>query len=114
MTTAEVMKTIGWTTCRLSDELYLDLMRVRNCKGTRKYEVEARQLIYKIPVYKPAPLFIISLADLNDKIKFELSSLDSEPLNEVIKESVSRIFENIDERYFLLSVKKLLKWELSR
>ena len=68
--------------------------------------------MYKIPVCRPIPTFIINLADLADRVKVELCGLDPESLNDVMKESICQIFENIDERYFLLNVKKLLKWEL--
>lgn len=102
-----------WTTNKLEQELYLDLMKVRNDENHRKYQQQAKDLMYKIPVYKPIPNFIVSLADLSDRVKVELSSLDSKSLNDVMKEGIGKIFENIDERYFLLSVKKLLKWELS-
>ena len=102
-----------WTTNKLEQELYLDLMKVRNDENHRKYEQQAKDLMYKIPVYRPIPIFTVSLTDLNDRIKTELRSLDSKSLNDVMKEGIGKIFENIDERYFLLSVKKLLKWELS-
>ena len=101
-----------WTTNKLEQELYIDLMKVRNGEMERKYEEQAKQLIHKIPVYRPIPSFIVSLADLSDRVKVELSGLDPKSLNDVIKEGIGKIFENIDECYFLLNVKKLLKWEL--
>jgi hypothetical protein len=101
-----------WTTNKLEQELYLDLMKVRNGEMERKYEEQAKQLIHKIPVFRPIPSFIVSLADLSDRVKVELRGLDPKSLNDVIKEGIGKIFENIDERYFLLNVKKLLKWEL--
>jgi hypothetical protein len=101
-----------WTTNKLEQELYLDLMKVRNGEMERKYEEQAKQHIHKIPVYRPIPSFIVSLADLSDRVKVELRGLDPESLNDVMKDGIGKIFENIDERYFLLNVKKLLKWEL--
>jgi hypothetical protein len=108
------MMTVGvevWTLDKLKQEVYLDL-KIRSGQIERKYEDQAKDLIHKIPVYKPIPNFIVNLADVSDRVKIELSSLDSKPLNDVMKEAIGRIFENIDERYFLLNVKKLLKWEL--
>jgi hypothetical protein len=107
-----VVLDIPWTTKKLEQELYLDLMKVRNGENHRKYEGQAKHLMYKIPVYKPVPSFIINLGDLSNKVKVELRSLDAKSLNYVMKEAVCRVFENIDECYFLLNVKKLLKWEL--
>jgi len=101
-----------WTTNKLEQELYLDLMKVRNGEMGRKYEEQARQLVHKIPVYRPIPSFIVSLADLSDRVKSELRDIDPKSLNDVMKEGIGKIFENIDERYFLLNVKKLLKWVL--
>jgi hypothetical protein len=101
-----------WTTNKLEQELYIDLMKVCNDENHRKYEQQAKDLLYKIPVYRPIPIFTVSLADLSDRVKLELRGLEPKSLNDVMKEGIGRIFENIDERYFLLNVKKLLKWEL--
>ena len=100
-----------WTTNRLIEELYLNMMSVR--KDTiRKYQEQAENLIYRIPVYKPIPYFYVELGDLSYKIKKELHALNDKALDNVMKEAIGKIFENIDEPYFLLSVKKLLKWEI--
>jgi hypothetical protein len=78
----------------------------------RKYQEQAENLIYRIPVYRPTPSFFVELHDLSYKVKQELHSLDDKTLDRVMKEAIARIFENINERYFLLSVKKLLRWEI--
>jgi len=102
---------VEWTTEKLIDELYLHLMSVR--KGpVRKYQEQAENLMYRIPVYKPTPTFYVELADLSYKIKQELHGLNDKALNKVMKEAIARIFKNIDERYFLLSAKRLLRWEI--
>lgn len=103
----------AWTSSKLEEELYLDLMKIRSGEMQRKYESQAKDLIHKIPVYRPVPNFVVNLTDLSYRVKAELRSLDSKSLNDVMNSGIARIFENIDERYFLLSVKKLLKWELS-
>ena len=101
----------AWNTNRLIDELYLNLMSIR--KGlVRKYQEQAENLIYRIPVYRPTPSFFVELHDLSYKVKQELHSLDDKILDRVMKEAIASIFENINERYFLLSVKKLLRWEI--
>jgi hypothetical protein len=102
----------NWTTERLIDELYLNLMSVRRDKVARIYQEQAENLIYRIPVYKPTPYFIVELSHLSYKVKKELHTLNDKALDKVMKEAISRIFEMINERYFLLSVKKLLKWEI--
>jgi hypothetical protein len=96
-----------YTIERTVDELYLCLMRVSN----NRYEKQARDLIYKIPVHKPTPFFDIKISDLNQRVKKELDDRWNYKceIDYILKESVDRIFKNIDERYFLLSVKRLLK-----
>ncbi len=101
----------AWTTNRLTEELYLHLMSIR--KGfCRKYQQQAENLIYRIPIHKPTPTFYVEFHDLSYKVKQELHGLDKKTLDKVMKEAIGRIFETINERYFLLSVKKLLRWEI--
>jgi hypothetical protein len=92
------------------DELYVCLMKQRPCY----YERQASDLIYKIPIYNPAPIFEIKISDLNDQVKKELDdrwNYKSE-VDYILKEAVGRVFANLNERYFLLSVKRLLKVRL--
>jgi hypothetical protein len=87
-------------------------MNVRKDKGVRKYYEQAENLIYRIPTHKPIPSFFIELDDLSYKVKLELHNLEDKALNKVMREAIGKIFETVDERYFLLSVKKLLRWEI--
>ncbi|MGA7900927.1 MAG: hypothetical protein WCA39_18940 [Nitrososphaeraceae archaeon] len=108
-----------WTTGRLIDELFLELDSIKEIdeKGglsKRKYQELAKWLIYRIPLHKPVPLFIINLSDLSARVKDELVDLNDEALDNVIIEAISRIFESIDERYFRLSVRRFLKWKISK
>ena len=58
-------------------------------------------------VYRPAPPFIINLFDLSTRIKEDLADLDDETMDYVLKESICRIFEGVDQRYFKLSVRRI-------
>lgn len=100
-----------WTQECLIDELYLCLMKQRS---SCYYDKQAYDLMYRIPVYKPTPVFEIKISDLNVQVKKELDDRweYKKELDYILKEAVSRIFKNIDERYFLLSVKRLLKVRL--
>jgi hypothetical protein len=90
---------------RLVDELFLHLIRTH-------FE-QARDLIYKIPVYDPTPIFLVHLSGiLDDKIKHELANLDDSTREQVLNDSIGHIFESIDEHYYNLSVRKLLRWEI--
>ena len=102
-----------WSTCRITDELNMCLIKVIELDGcTRKYEKLADFLLYRIPAYRPLPYFIISLSDLDVKLKQELTRLDKKSLNYVTREAVGRIFEGLDHRsrdYYLSRVRNLLK-----
>ena len=92
------------------EELYLYLMKQRSCC----YEKQARYLLYRIPIHKPTPTFRIKISDLNEQVRKELDARwnHKTEIDYILKEAVGRIFVNIDERYFLLSVKRLLQVEL--
>jgi hypothetical protein len=103
-----------WTTQKLVDELFLCLIDIRDSinKDLRKYEDQAEYLIYRIPIYRPTPSFLISKKDLTNRLIQELESLDQNSKKNVTKEAVDRIFEGINKRYYLLSVRNLLNVEL--
>ena len=109
----------AWSTERLIDELFLELDNVKEIDEKsgltkRKYEEQAKWLMHRIPVYRPAPPFIINLSDLPTRIKEELADLDNKTLDYVMKESIGRIFEGIDQCYFRLSVRRFLQWEIGK
>jgi hypothetical protein len=92
------------------DDLYLCLMKQKSSY----YERQASDLIFKIPVYKPAPIFEIRISDLNEEVKNELDDRWNykREIDYILKEAVGKIFANLNEQYFLLSVKRLLKVKL--
>jgi hypothetical protein len=99
-----------YTIERTVDELYLSLMKVDG----NHYEKQASDLMYRIPVHKPTPVFEIKISDLNKQVKKELDDRwdNRKIIDYILKEAVGRIFKNIDERYFLLSAKRLLQVRL--
>jgi hypothetical protein len=113
-----INKSDGITYSRLIDELFLLFIRTQHQdrnKGElkRSYLEQAKDLIYKIPVYNPPPVFQIHLSDiLDEKIKHDLAELDDPQLDDVMRDSIGRIFETIDERYYNLSVRNLLRWKI--
>jgi hypothetical protein len=76
----------------------------------RLYEEQARYKMYRIPVFRPPPVFVIYLKHLNNRVKQELSGLDWETKDFVMREAIGRVFEQVDGPFFLLSVKSLLQW----
>jgi hypothetical protein len=78
----------------------------------RLYEVQARYKMYRTQVFRL--VFVVYLKHLDDKLKRELANLDRESRDYVVTGAVGRIFEQVDKRYFLLSVKPLLKWRFEQ
>jgi hypothetical protein len=90
------------------DELALCLMKIHH------YEKQANELMYRIPIYRPTPFFEIKISDLNEQVKKELDDRwdYKKEIDYIVKEAVGRIFSNINEAYFFLSVKRLLRVRL--
>ena len=95
-----------WSLEKLIDELSYELMC---CRG---YYDQARSLVYLIPVTNPPRPFKIRLSELSERSRGELHRCTKRGLTYVLKESVGRVFENVDHRYFHQSVKRKLVVEL--
>lgn len=78
----------------------------------RPYYDQAIELIYQIPIYRPRPSFKVYLKHLSDKLKQQLQGYDKRSLVYILKQSVGRIFEDIDSSYYHNSVTALLEVEL--
>ena len=96
-----------WTIAHLTDELFLQLAKTKeiiNYNGkqvsTYKYYNQALRMWKWIPISKPKAKFIINISDLIPRIFCELKSLDKHTAQYVLKESVKRIFENIDFKFY--------------
>src|SRR5215475_12810671 len=85
------------------DQLYLCLMKAES----NRYQLQAWNLMRKIPPYQPRPFFDIKIPDLSEEVVKELNERWNykDAIDYVLKEAVSRKFQNINEDYFLLSVK---------
>ena len=111
-----------WTTECLVDELTLRLAQVTDKiaknKGeiitVKKYYHQAESLMRLIPIARPPPVFIIFIFDLTPKLRNEIESIRDSPITRqyVLTQSVGRIFENLDFRYFHLSVARNLRVKL--
>jgi hypothetical protein len=124
----------GWTLSYIIDEMCFQLIDVKLtfCMLTdldkearmedlrnlgrgvlrRLYEEQARYKIYRIPVFRPPPVFVVHLKHLDDRLKKELATLDKNSRDFVMKEAIGRICEQVDKRFYLLNAKPLLKWRL--
>lgn len=77
----------------------------------RPYYDQAKELIYRIPVYRPRPTFKVYLNHLSDKLKQQLQGYDKQSLVYILKQSVGRIFEGVNSGYYHNSVASLLEVE---
>lgn len=130
-----------WTAQKIRDELVLDLSNIVGGKAVYnpalypngvseeiqekyrqgidypfKYRDQARKLLYRIPVYRPTPRFIIYRSDLDRKVKGQLRELKASYTNkeyqDIISSAVDRIFQSINYSYFHLSIAGLVKWRI--
>jgi hypothetical protein len=122
---------VEWTTWRLIDEVFFSLMSVRaqfcminatddftRNRGQevlrRSYEEQARYKMYRMVIYRPPPIFVIHLKDLDERVKRELGKRDKDSRDFILKQVAEKIFEQIDSRYFQLSAKQYLKVRLEK
>ena len=112
-----------WTTECLVDELTLRLAQVKEqiekhngeIITLRKYYHQAKRLMGLIPIARPPPIFIIFYLDLTPKLRNEIESIRDSPivLRYILNQAVGRIFENLDFRYYHLSLARNLRVKLS-
>jgi hypothetical protein len=96
-----------WTIAHLTDELFLQLAKTKviiiyNGKkiSLYKYYHQALRMWKWIAISKPKAKFIVNISNLTPRIYCELKSLDKYTAQYVLKESVKRIFENIDFKFY--------------
>jgi hypothetical protein len=80
----------------------------------RKYVEQAKYKLYRMSLFKPAPDFVVSLRDLDNRVKEELLKEDEITRKLILREAVERIYELVDSRNYLLSAKAHLKVRLEK
>jgi hypothetical protein len=124
----EIASCGAWSLAAIIDELFASMMDVKipfcmlvGSKDSRLedprvlrriYEEQARYKMYRVPIFRPSPVFVVHLKHLDDRLKQELSSLHRENKDFVMKEAIGRMCEGIDKCFYLQSVRPLLKWRL--
>ena len=114
-----------WTTERLIDEVYLSLIDVKaqmcliNPKKDggsirRIYQEQARHKLYRMPVFRPPPVFVIHLKDLDERVRRQLAKKDKSVRKHILEKAAERIFETVNKRYFLLSGLSFLKVRIEK
>jgi hypothetical protein len=75
---------------------------------SNKYIKQAEQLIYRIPIWRPPPEFLVSLSDLTPRLRAELRQLlkakSYKTVNYITQHALAVVFECVNERYFHLSI----------
>jgi hypothetical protein len=91
-------------------EAILDKRKDGTVINYRKYYHQALKLFKWIPIAKPSPEFVINLSDLPPRIIQELQQniTSNSTRKYVVTQAVGRIFENIDFRYYHLSIARNL------
>jgi hypothetical protein len=110
-----------WLTSYLIDHLKQHLATytevITNKEGktakVRIYYGQAFQLL-KIGAYKPAPPYIIRFSHLTPRLQSELDQLDDIDRTYVLKQAVSRIFEDINLGLYHNSISRVLWVVLQR
>ena len=119
-----------WTIDRTAEEVFLCLAGIREEEALaenrqqystttrivhyRKYYHQARDLMKWIPIAKPPPVFIINISDLTPRIRKEIEATHPEDLNHIMTQAVGRIFENLDFKYYHLSIARNLRVRLEK
>ena len=96
-----------WTIAHLTDELFLQIAKTKEIiiyNGKKvsiyKYYNQAFRMWKWIPISRPKAKFIINILDLTPRIYSEIRNLNEFTAQYVLKDSVKRIFENIDFKFF--------------
>ena len=84
---------------------------------SNKYIKQAEQLIYRIPIWRPPPEFLVNLGDLTFRLRAELRQLlkskSYETVNYIMQHALAVVFECVNERYFYLSIGiGQIRWKL--
>ena len=115
-----------WSNSYLVDRLKLHLATVEisnkdyndNLGDIRVFNLESRKYynrahhFLKIGAFKPVPPFVINLSDLTPRLIKELYGLENYDRRFVLKQSVGRMFEDIDFELYHNSISKVLRVEL--
>jgi hypothetical protein len=95
----------NYTTAAIEDELVKQL----HCK--RKYLEQAERLIYRINIFNPLPVFVISERDISRALANALDGLGSITMKSVITHAVRRLYESVDFDYYHTSgIYGKVKW----
>jgi hypothetical protein len=109
----------SWTTARVIDELSY-VFRTKDLDTDpetgherSRYEKQGEYILYRMNIYKPAPSFVLYTSDLDVQLERELSNLDDESLDDVMKEAIYRLLDELNVSDFKIDVlRRGIRWEI--
>jgi hypothetical protein len=108
-----------WTRARIVDEL-LYLLRTSNPEvdyesghKRSKYEKKGEFVLHRINLYKPSPMFTLDESDLSEDLRRELLSLDNGDLDDVMREAIYQLLDELNTSDFRVFVKRRdIRWKI--
>ncbi len=110
---------VSWSIEKIIDELFYTFrktdVRVDSKTGHKrsKYERQAEFILYRINVYRPPPVFILYKDDISEQLKAELDSLHDETLDDVMRECIYDLMDELNTSEFKPTVRRRdIRWEI--
>ncbi len=77
-----------------------------------KYERRAEFILYRINLYKPAPVFEIYENEIPEDLRAELDELDEDSLDDIMVETIYRLLDLLNVSKFKIDVpRRSIRWE---
>jgi hypothetical protein len=71
-----------------------------------KYYDQAEYVLYRVSIWKPLPVFVISCSDLKEQLQNDLEHLknyDSRLFDKTVTEAIQSLMESVNQRYYHVS-----------
>lgn len=78
-----------------------------------KYFKKAEELMFRIPLYVPTPIFEVDVQDLSIELRKQLVTSPDEEIKKWVKSAIGKLFDESNPAYYRGSVHKLLHVKLT-
>jgi hypothetical protein len=112
---------VSWKKDRIIDELFYMFRKTdvstdpKTGHKRSKYERQGEFILYRTNLYKPPPVFIVYESDLvpGSQLDSEVSGLDDEALDDVMREAIYRLLDELNTSEFKPGVlRRNIHWEI--
>ena len=80
-----------------------------------KYEKIGEFVLHRMNLYKPSPIFTLNESDLTDDLRGDLLSLDNNGLDDVMREVIYQLLDELNTSEFRIFVKRRdIRWEIQK